>query len=602
MKHRRILLLSILSVLIISIATACSIGAKKPSTLVYGLTLSPSGIDPHINASSELGIPLASVYDTLVFRDPATGEFVPGLSENWSISPDGLEYTFSLRHDVTFHDGTPFNADAVKANLDYVMDPDHHSQKARFMLGSLQDVEIIDDYSVTLHLSEPFAPLLDSLSDVYLGMASPTALETWGPTEYQFHQVGTGPYRFDEYIPNDKITLTRNPDYAWAPSIYRNSKAEIETIVFHFYEDPSTRAIALESGEVDIIGEVPPHDANLLTASSDFSLHPIPIPGQPMQFFFNTKRAPTDDVRVRLALMYAVNRPQAVKTIFDVFSPVAQSPFLSSSFDLEPQASFPVYDPDTAGALLDEAGWKISSGDEVRSSDDIPLELHIVAPTWGSNPEMAQLIQADWEAIGARVTLEIAPGFGPLKEAQTSGAYHAIGINFFGTDPDLLRSFYTSTGLYNWSGYEDPEIDQLLNQAAQIPLDLEARLQLYGQFLTRVCEEALVLPIRNYVNLVAVNNRVEGLHFSAQGGYPILIDLHLVYAIQTSSEFREMSRNVDSVDTYSFVFEKYGVEKAVFDSSIAWYSRHPEQFTEIYDQVVMTLTQMQDSFEMDQME
>jgi peptide/nickel transport system substrate-binding protein len=527
MKYRLYILLIILSVLFVSIATACSIGAKKPSTLVYGLTLSPSGIDPHLNASSELGIPLASVYDTLVFRDPAIGEFVPGLSERWSISPDGLKYTFTLRRDVTFHDGTPFNAHAVVANLDYVMDPDHHSQKARFMLGPLQDVEIIDDYTVALHLAEPFAPLLDSLSDVYLGMASPTALETWGPTEYQFHQVGTGPYRFDEYIPNDKITLTRNPDYAWAPSIYRNSKAKIETIVFQFYEDPSTRAIALESGEVDIIGEVPPNDANRFAISSDFNLYPIPISGQPMQFFFNTTRAPTDDARVRLALIYAVNRPQAVKTIFDVYSPVAQSPFLASSFDLEPRESFPAYDPDTASALLDEAGWRLTGDDNVRSLNSVPFKLHIVAPPWGSNPDMAQLIQADWEAIGARVTLEIAPGFGPLKEAQTNGDYHAIGINFFGTDPDLLRSFYTSTGLYNWSGFEDLEIDRLLNQAARIPLDLDARLQLYEQFSSRVREEALVLPIRNYVNLVVVNNQVEGLHFSAQGWYPILIDLQM---------------------------------------------------------------------------
>jgi peptide/nickel transport system substrate-binding protein len=278
---------------------------------------------------------------------------------------------------------------------------------------------------------------------------------------------------------------------------------------------------------VDIIGEVPPHDASRFAASSEFNLYPIPISGQPMQFFFNTERAPTDDVRVRLALMYAVNRPQAVKTIFDVYSPVAQTPFLSSSFDLEPQESFPAYDPGTAGALLDEAGWKVAGDDNVRSLNGTPLELHIVAPPWGSNPDMAQLIQADWEAIGARVTLEIAPGFGPLKEAQTNGEYNAIGINFFGTDPDLLRSFYSSSGLYNWSRFEDPEVDQLLNQAARIPLDLDARVQLYGQFSSRVREEALVLPIRHYINLVAVSNRVEGLHFSAQGWYPILIDLQM---------------------------------------------------------------------------
>jgi peptide/nickel transport system substrate-binding protein len=527
MKHRRFIPLIILTFLFVSTTTACSIESKESSTLVYGLTLSPTGIDPHLNASSELGIPLASVYDTLVFRDPANGEFVPGLSETWSISPDGLTYTFFLRRGVTFHDGTMFNAQAVHANLEYVMNPDHHSQKAQFMLGPLRDVEIIDDYTVALHLSEPFAPLLDSLSDVYLGMASPTALETWGVTEYQFHQVGTGPYHFVEYIPNDKITIARNPDYAWAPSIYRNTKAKIDTIVFRFYEDPATRAIALESGEVDIIGEMPPHDADRIAMSSDFSIYPIAIPGQPMQFFFNTKKVPTDEVLVRRALIHAINRPQAVKTIFGVYSPVAESPFLASSFNLVPQEPFPAYDPETAGMLLDEAGWRISDEEGHRSRNNVPLELHIVAPSWGSNSEMAQLILADWEAVGARVTLEIAPGFGSLKEAQAEGEYHAIGINLFGTDPDLLRSFFSSTGIYNWSQFEDPEIDRLLTQAAQESLDHDARLNLYKQVSFRVQEEALVLPIRNYVNLVAVNNRVEGLHFTAQGWYPILIDLQL---------------------------------------------------------------------------
>ena len=125
--------------------TACSPGSEETSTLVYGLTLAPTGIDPHLNASSELGIPLRSVYDTLVFLNPETGEFIPGLAKSWTISPDGLTYIFTLRPDVTFHDGTPFNAQAVLANLDRIRDPDNHSQKAVFMLGPLEDVEIIDD-------------------------------------------------------------------------------------------------------------------------------------------------------------------------------------------------------------------------------------------------------------------------------------------------------------------------------------------------------------------------------------------------------------------------------------------------------------------------
>lgn len=171
-KHRRIAVLTSAAILL-SLSGACSASPTTPTpgptTLTYGLTLAISGIDPHLNASSELGIPLASVYDTLLFRDPETGEFVPGLAESWSISNDGLSYEFHLRQDVVFHDGTPFNAEAVRANIEYILNPDNHSQKAAAMLGPLQTVEVVDDATLNFHLSEPYAPLLDSLAQVYLG-------------------------------------------------------------------------------------------------------------------------------------------------------------------------------------------------------------------------------------------------------------------------------------------------------------------------------------------------------------------------------------------------------------------------------------------------
>jgi peptide/nickel transport system substrate-binding protein len=529
-EHRRIAVLTSAAILL-SLSGACSASptapTPEPTILTYGLTLAPSGIDPHLNASSELGIPLASVYDTLLFRDPETGGFVPGLAETWSISNDGLSYEFRLRQDVVFHDGTPFNAEAVRANIEYILNPDNHSQKAAAMLGPLQTVEVVDDATVNFHLSEPYAPLLDSLAQVYLGMASPTALSAWGPTDYQFHQVGTGPYRFVEYIPNDHLTLERNPDYAWAPSIYSHSQAQIDRIVFLFFEDPATRALALESGEVDIIGEVPPPAAARLAGTANFNLLPVPIPGQPLQFLFNTRLSPTDDVRVRQALTLGVDRQTIVQTVFGEHSPVAQGPLSAVTRGFTAECPFPDYDPAAASSLLEQAGWVDDDNDGVRTRDGQSLALHLVAPSWGQNPEVAQLIQAYWDTLGAEVSLEVAAGFGPLKEIQASGQYHAIGINFFGTDPDLLRSFYTTGGLYDWTGVDDPAVDDMLLSASQITLDTQARLDLYAQFARYVRDHALILPIRDYVNLVVSNARVQGLRFSADGWYPLLIDLRL---------------------------------------------------------------------------
>jgi len=506
---------------------ACTSEPDPTPTLTYGLTLAPSGIDPHLHASAELGIPLSSVYDTLVFLDPDTRQFVPGLAERWTISQDGLQYTFYLRQDVRFHDGTPFDAEAVRANLDYVIDPDHHSQKAALMLGPLASVDVVDRFTISIVLEEPYAPLLDSLSQVYLGMASPAALQAWGPTEYQFHQVGTGPYRFVEYVRNDHLTLARNPDYAWAPAIYHQPNAAIEELTFRFYEDEATRAFALESGEVDIIGEVPHREAARLAGGGEFNLYPVPIPGQPLQLLFNTSLAPTDDLRVRRALILGVDRERIVAAVFGPYSPVAQGALASEGFPSVAEAPFPAYDPALAEALLLEAGWMDEDGDGRRARNGEAFQLRIVVPTWGSNPEVAQLVEAAWEDLGAEVEVEIAPGFGPLKEAQARGDYHAIGNNSFGADPDLLSAFYLGDGFYNWTGYSDSDLDQWLHEGARrfdSPLERRA---LYESALRTVRDQALILPIRDYVNLVLAREEIRDLRFSAQGWFPFLIDVRL---------------------------------------------------------------------------
>jgi len=518
------ILLILLTALIL---TACQSSGITPEGLVYGLTLTPSGLDPHLNASSELGIPLSSVYDTLIFRDPETGEFVPGLAQRWQVSDDGCRYTFFLREDVIFHDGTPFNANAVAANLDYIVDPDHRSQKAVFMLGPYAGWSIPDPNTIVIHLTEPFSPLLDSLSQVYLGMASPLALETWGPAEYQFHQVGTGPYRFIEYIPNDHIILERNPDYAWSPSIYNSQTASVERITFRFFTDSATRAYALETGQVDVLGEIPTTEALRLSQLDEFELFTIPIPGIPFQFIFNTEHEPTDEASIREALIQALDREFIVSTVFMDTSPIAQGPLTANLLPPTASTTFPAYDPDAAIRVLTAAGWDRSSQSGDLSRGEIPFVLTVIVPPWGSAPDVAQLMAAAWQELGIDVVIKLVPGFGSLLEAQRSGDYHLIAMNDFGSDPNVITSYYASDGLYNWSGYSSPDMDQLLVEAVLSSPDGEQRLAIYREIAFLVQDEALIIPIRDYVNLVIANQRVDGLHFSSQGWFPYLIDVRL---------------------------------------------------------------------------
>ena len=444
-------------------------GAVTPiegGRLVYGLTLAPSGIDPHVDASSELGIPLTSVYDTLVYQD-VDGSFVPGLAERWDIAQDGRTYTFYLRRDVKFHDDTRFDAEAVKFNLDRIANPEMRSRKARGMLGPYSHTEVVDDFTVKVHFDEPYAPILDSLSQVYLGIASPTAVQQWG-AEYQLHQVGTGPFIFEEYVPNDHLTLVRNPDYDWAPSVYmHNGPAYLDEIQFRFYVDPAVRALALESGEADVMGETPPRDAARLEENSEFSVYRVAIPGQPLQFFLNTDNPPTNDPRVRQALLYATDREEIVDTIFQSYSNAAYGPLSAATLGYSDlvETLYP-YDPARAATLLDEAGWIDSDGDGIRENGGKPLTLHGYLMSWGYLPEVGQLLQAQLREIGIDFQSELV-AFPAAVEAAGQGLHHLAPMTFSGSDPSLLGTTYLSSnaeGGFNWSKIRDAEIDRLLTE------------------------------------------------------------------------------------------------------------------------------------------
>jgi peptide/nickel transport system substrate-binding protein len=468
---------------------------------------------------------LTSVYDTLVYQDPETGSFVPGLAERWEVSDDGLAYTFWLRNDVTFHDGTAFDAEAVRFNLERITGEEIASQKARFMLGPYAGVDILDDYTVRINLSQPFAPLLDSLSQVYLGIASPTAVEEWGE-EYQLHQVGTGPYTFAEYVPGDRLLLRRNPDYAWGPSVYEHETAQVDEIEFNFFTDPATRSPALETGEVAVMGEIPPQDAARLEESDDFRIETVAIPGVSLMFFMNTTRPPLDDVLVRQALLYGTDRESLVATIFRNTSPVAYGPLSANTWGYEPQVreTYP-YDPDMAASLLEEAGWVDSDGDGVREKDGESLTLEMVLMGWGYMPESGQLLTAQWADLGIEVASRVV-GYSEALAIAGEGTHHLIPFTLSASDPDILRKFFHSQAQFNWALVDDLEMDGWLEQASRIS-DRDERLELYSTVQLHVMDEALVIPIRDYVNLNGVSNQVTNLEFDAQGWFPWLIDVTL---------------------------------------------------------------------------
>ena len=497
--------------------------AQSPTRIVYGLTLSVSGIDPHINQSSELGIVLRQVYDTLVYRHPTTGEFVPGLAESWEVDAAGLEYTFELRQDVVFHDGTPFDAAAVAANLDRILDPAIASQRARFLLGPLAGYELLGSHRIKLTLREPFSALMDGLAQVYLGIASPKQLRAYAddPILYQFHQVGTGPFIFVEYLPEDRIILRRNTAYNWGPEFY-DSPGNVDEIEFRWFTDPTTRLLALERGDAQIVGEILPADARRSFTSDRITIVPVGIPGQPLQFYFNTAQPPTDRLEFRQALIMATNRTAIVEAVFRGFSPIAWGPLSSYTQFYTPKV-VGAYDYDSAQAvaLLESAGYFDSDGDGIREMDGQPITLTLIQPPWGLIPQVVQLMVSQWRDIGIQTNVVAVPGFTSLLEQVRSGSYHLVSFEASGLDPTLLNSRFRSDGVNNWTNYANPELDALLD-FGMTAADPAQRALAYERVQVGIMQQALILPIREVVNLNGHVRGIRGLVFDRYGWFPLL--------------------------------------------------------------------------------
>lgn len=514
-----------LLVMLLVLLTGCGAGSAQQNgrTLVYGLTLEPSGFDPHIHQSSEIGIVLRQVYDTLIYRDPQTREFVPGLAESWQVSEDGRVYTFRLRQDVTFHDGTRFDATAVAANLDRIIELGPLSQRARFLLGPYERYELVDSYTIQLVLTSSYSPLLDSLSQVYLGMASPLALSEYSNNRYQFHQVGTGPFRFVKYTPGSEIVLERFGGYNWGPDFYEAPTANsVQRIQYRFFTDPATRATALESGEVGVMGELPPSSARALTANAQVRLLPTPIPGIPLQFMMNIQRAPTDRLGFRQALIYGTNRSLIADTVFQGFSPMAWGPLSQTTlhYHRDVQGMY-AFDLVRARQLLESMGYEDTDNNGYLNIGDDDLELIMIVPPWGMLPQVAQIIQDQWREIGIRLTLESVPGLTALRERVAEGNYHLVAFDAAGLDPSILNQFYLSDGANNFINIASPELDATLLAAVQ-EMAPGTRRNLYARIQMFIMEQALILPIRDYVNLNASATDVTGLTFDPYGWFPLL--------------------------------------------------------------------------------
>jgi peptide/nickel transport system substrate-binding protein len=516
----------LLVLLLVSCTPDNTNAVKEQASIVYALTASVSGIDPHIHDSREVGMIIRQIYDTLVYRDARSRGFVPGLATSWVISDDQLVYTFTLREDVFFHDGTRFDAEAVSANFSRVLNPNITSPAIRSLLGPIISYQVIDAFTFRVTLSEPYEPLLDGLSQPFMGIASPAALTQYEaqPLRYQYHQVGTGPFVLQEYVPEDRIVLIRNQDYLWGPVFYEIPIPEnaVNQVIFRFYQDPQQRFAALRRGSIDITGGLRPEDAERIAAGSEYVLQPVSIAGETIQFMINTEREPTNNLAVRQALLYATNRASIVDGVYRGFTAIAWGP-LSTSTLYYNRGVENAYSQNIVQAqdLLRNAGYSDADSDGILDYEGENLKLTVLHTPWDSLPQVTTYLSEQWASIGIETVIEPIPGMGALAEAVTRGDYNLVPMSESGLDASILSQNYFSGSLTNWSNFRSTELDDLLMIGRQTN-DAEERRQVYGRAQAIILEQAITLPISERVNLNAYAASIDGLMFDPIGWYPLL--------------------------------------------------------------------------------
>ena len=452
-------------------------GPRKGGTLNVTFAEWPKNLHAQIDSGTEGLYVQVHITEGLVNID-GNGNIIPGLATEWTMSPDGLTYTFKLRQGVKFHNGTDFDADDVLWTFDRLMgkiEGQQSTQAARFQ-GAIESVEALDKYTVKIVLKKPWIDFLIMMaSDKYMDILSKEAFDELGKDYGLKGAVGTGPFKFKEWVPGDHITIVRNENY-WGEPPY------LDAIVYRAIPEESTKLISLLTGETDVLLDPPWKDLKDLAKDPNIRIQEIDS-GTLVYIGFNTSKPPFDDLRVRQAMAYAIDRQAVMDTVYYGWASKGQGIFPPWHWAWDPNEDFFPYDPEKAKALLAEAGYTEAN----------PLTFEIVTTNETDYVEVATVIQAQLAKIGVNATVNSMD-----KAAWTAKTWNQnlrANPNFesavyrlkFGvmTTDFSWRVFHSKTALnqpgYNQpGGYQHPEVDKMLDDAWGI-VDQEEATKVYRE-------------------------------------------------------------------------------------------------------------------------
>ncbi|MHA3977024.1 ABC transporter substrate-binding protein [Halovulum sp. GXIMD14794] len=474
------------------------------------------GYDPRVTQSRHEEQVIVQIFDQLIAAD-AEGTLHPGLATEWTVSDDNKSVTLKLREGVTFHDGTPFDAEAVKFTFDTIVDPATGSQGAVDLLGPYAGSEVLGPYEIRIDYERPFPGAVASYSENELSPVSPAAVEALGNTGFAQAPVGTGPFKFESWEKGSEVVLVRNDDYAWAPEFYDNEgPSQVSKIVHKFINNAGTRVAALETGEVDVSDLTPPLDIRRLSDSGKFETVVGVASGVPFSIMLNTSRGPLQDIKVRQALFHAIDRPRLAENLFFGLAKPAFGPISSATPAYWPGVEdYYPYDPEKAAALLEEAGWTMGA-DGIREKDGEKLSIHYASLL---EPDTAVALQAKAKEVGIDLAVEIVTK-AKQDELILANEYHMGEIRWVFNSPSVLVIPFSSTNIpepgkfkFNWMRWNEPKLDETLQMAA-MATSADEVTQLYADAQKMIMDYAAFMPIHDQVQTVAYSSAIEGLRFA----------------------------------------------------------------------------------------
>lgn len=518
---RRTLAASLATISIAALAAGCRAGSSGPVTASGGsgeLTISwaepPDTLNPATTGARDVQPIIVNVFDTLTWPTPQ-GKVTPDLATSWKTANGGKDYIMQLRKGVKFHDGTPFNAAAVVANIKYITDKSTQSISALTLLGPCTKADAMSTYVVRISCSTPYAPLPAQLGTPALGIQSPAAIAKYGK-DLGDHLVGTGPFEFVSYTPNQSIVLKRNPDYQWGPPASgKKGPASISKITFHIVTSSQARVNEFQSGQSQMMQETPGVFYNSLSKTGRYNALPVPISGMGIFAPINTQKWPTSELAVRQAILYSVDKKGAIKLADNGAFPVSNTPLQKGTkgYDSSLESMYP-YDPAKATALLTKAGWTKSGGFWQKNGRRLTLDLTAIS-TVPEYPLIAQAIQGYLRKAGmdASVRQLAVPAW---EAANQKGDMSLTPLQFTGVDPDALHSWFLPKQYFNWSHYSSPDLTKLILQG-QKTQDGPARDAIYQKVQRIIMDQALEMPIHENVDLVMTAKNLKGVTYLAGG-------------------------------------------------------------------------------------